>query len=429
VSGGAPAVAPAAARKVRFQSRAVQVAGALALLVLGLVTLLLIGVDVGPVGLATGLALAILPAPLYVYLALIVDRFEPEPVALLAWSFFWGASVATTIAYVANTAGQAVGGAEFGTDVGEIYGGSVSAPIVEEGAKAAVLFGIYRWRRHRIDGVLDGMVYAAMVGLGFATMENVLYYGNAAVEGGVPLVATFFVRGVMSPFTHPLFTCMTGIGLGLAVRGSSRALRVGAPAGGLAAAIALHSLWNTSATVGDGAAFLGVYSLLMVPLFVGLVAVALVAMGREGRVVVEELAPELARGLVAPADLELLSSARDRRRWLRAARRDGARHRRAAAAFQAAATELAFQRRRARRGDAEAAASLLERERAFAVALGELVANLGPAAQQVRGQAQRRLSWQPPAPAPAPPPGWHPDPWRQARWRWWDGRAWTSHVA
>lgn len=34
--------------------------------------------------------------------------------------------------------------------------------------------------------------------------------------------------------------------------------------------------------------------------------------------------------------------------------------------------------------------------------------------------------------APPPPPpaykGWYPDPWRQARLRWWDGRRWTEHV-
>src|SRR5207342_2496542 len=119
--------------------------------------------------------------------------------------------------------------------------------------------------------VLDGMVYAAMVGLGFAMTENVLYYSHAAVHGGVPLAATFFMRGVLAPFTHPVFTCMTGIGLAIAATTPRHWLRVAAPAAGLLAAILLHSLWNTSATVEDGAAFVGVYFLLMVPLFFGLV--------------------------------------------------------------------------------------------------------------------------------------------------------------
>ena len=65
-----------------------------------------------------------------------------------------------------------------------------------------MLYAIYRWRRHEFDGVLDGIVYAGMVGLGFAFTENVLYYGRTALEGGDVLAATFFVRGVMAPFAH-----------------------------------------------------------------------------------------------------------------------------------------------------------------------------------------------------------------------------------
>ncbi len=29
---------------------------------------------------------------------------------------------------------------------------------------------------------------------------------------------------------------------------------------------------------------------------------------------------------------------------------------------------------------------------------------------------------------PLPPPGWHPDPWRLASMRWWDGRQWTGYT-
>ena len=67
-------------------------------------------------------------------------------------------------------------GGAFGAAVGQLYGGSLSAPFVEEIVKAAVLYAIYRWRRHEFDGVLDGIVYAGMVGLGFAFTETVLYY-------------------------------------------------------------------------------------------------------------------------------------------------------------------------------------------------------------------------------------------------------------
>ena len=151
-----PALAQTAARKIRFQGRAVRVLAVVALVAIGLVTLLLIGLDAGPVAFVTGLVLATVPVPIYVFLALLIDRFEPEPLRLLAWAFFWGATAATFIALVLNTAGQAIVGSQFGNDVGELYGGSVSAPVVEESAKGLVLFLIYRWRRWRLDGVLTG---------------------------------------------------------------------------------------------------------------------------------------------------------------------------------------------------------------------------------------------------------------------------------
>ncbi|MDX6649292.1 MAG: protease PrsW, partial [Solirubrobacteraceae bacterium] len=138
-----PALAQAK-RKVRFQGRAIRALAVIGLVLIGLITLLLIGVDVGPVAFLTGLVAATVPVPIYVLLALRIDRFEPEPLRLLAWAFFWGATVATFIALVLNTAGQAIVGANFGSDVGELYGGSISAPVVEESAKGFVLFLIYR---------------------------------------------------------------------------------------------------------------------------------------------------------------------------------------------------------------------------------------------------------------------------------------------
>jgi RsiW-degrading membrane proteinase PrsW (M82 family) len=440
VSRPAAVLAEATARKIRFQGRAVRVLAVIGLVLVGLVTLLVIGVDVGPVAFATGLVLATVPVPIYVFLALRIDRFEPEPLRLLAWAFFWGATAATFIALVLNTAGQALVGHQFGSDVGELYGGSISAPVVEESAKGFVLFLIYRWRRWQMDGVLDGMVYAAMVGLGFAMTENVLYYSHAEINGGVPLAATFFMRGVLSPFTHPVFTCMTGIGLGIAATTPRRWLRVAAPLAGLLTAMGLHSLWNTSATVGDGAAFVGVYFLIMVPVFFALVSVALVATGKEGRLVARYLRPEMAAGVLTAGDVELLSSLRDRRRARKAARGDGGGARKAMRDFQLAATELAFQRHRADRGLPGGATDSARDQHDFATALSVLGEHLGPHVQELRGQAEQRMAWRAAyaaraqahaaaAAAPLPPPGWHADPWGQARLRWWDGRAWTGHVA
>jgi protease PrsW len=394
----------------------------------GLATLLLlIGFEVGTVALVTGIVLALLPVPVYVGLALWVDRFEPEPAHLLLWAFFWGATGATLIALVINSTGQAFVGGAFGSEVGQLYGASLSAPVVEEVAKAAALYGVYRWRRLEFDGVLDGLVYAGMVGLGFAFSENILYYSRAALEGGVPLALTFFVRGVLSPFGHPVFTAATGIGFGLAALRAGVAWR-SAPIVGLLGAMGLHSLWNTSAGVAGGAGFPAVYFTVMIPVFAGLVAIAVAALFRDRSVIQRYLQPELASGVLSAEDLAILTSLRERRRAVRLAKRQSAAARRARKELQRTATELAFLRRHLdRRPEARDAArageeaALVERVRT----LRSLLPAIAPAA----ATAPAGAALVPPAAATGPPAAWYPDPYGQARLRWWDGHGWTQHTA
>lgn len=256
--------------------------------------------------------------PIYLGLALLLDRYEPEPFPLLVLTFLWGAGAATGFALIVNSAGQAIVSGTFGSEFGELFGSTISAPVVEETAKATALFAIYKWRRMELDGVLDGIIYAAMVGLGFAFTENVLYYSKALAEDQNVLAGTFFARGILSPFAHPLFTSLTGIGFGLAARTrhGSRGLWVLL---GLLGAILLHAVWNSSASTAQGTGFLGVYALIMFPTFVVVLVLAIISRAREGKAVRERLGPELASGVLGPYDLEALGSLGARRRAIRAA--------------------------------------------------------------------------------------------------------------
>src|SRR5829696_6229516 len=236
---------PAPAVKRGVLRWALGAAAVLAALLTGLCTLWLIGYETGAVPFLAGLLAAALPVPVYVTLVLWLDRYEPEPPWMLATAFFWGALVAVFFAIVINSLGVAVVAAVAGDAVGESYGMVVSAPVVEETAKALVLFVLFFWRRDEFDNVTDGVVYAAMVGLGFAMTENVKYYGEAVAENNA--LGVFIVRGLFSPFAHPLFTGMTGVGLGLASQTTRRAVKVLAPAAGFAAAVLLHAGWNASA--------------------------------------------------------------------------------------------------------------------------------------------------------------------------------------
>src|SRR4051794_19020565 len=108
---------------------------ALVMLTVFLAILALAGLTTGVVAVALALALAVAPIPLYVGLALWTDRFEPEPLRLVVLAFAWGATIACGIALVLNTAGEAVIGSQLGAGAAEFYGGSISAPVVEETAK------------------------------------------------------------------------------------------------------------------------------------------------------------------------------------------------------------------------------------------------------------------------------------------------------
>jgi len=97
-------------------------------------------------------------------------------------------------------------------------------------------------KRRQIDTPLDGAVYAGYVGLGFAMVENVIYFSQAITDGELGLV--FVLRGLFSPLAHPYFTLWVGLAVGKALqRGRSRRV---AALRGLVPAILLHASWNAS---------------------------------------------------------------------------------------------------------------------------------------------------------------------------------------
>ncbi|HYG11651.1 MAG TPA: PrsW family glutamic-type intramembrane protease, partial [Pyrinomonadaceae bacterium] len=118
----------------------------LILLLLALFLVLMTGLETGPVPLLIGFVLATLPAPFYIALVLWIDRFESEPVWTLVAAFIWGAVVAVFIAAFVNTIGSLIVASLISDEAGNFYGAVISAPIVEESMKAAVLFGLYFWK-------------------------------------------------------------------------------------------------------------------------------------------------------------------------------------------------------------------------------------------------------------------------------------------
>src|SRR5207247_4269579 len=118
----------------------------------GLIVLLLIGVETGPIALLVGLVSATVPVPLYIVLVLWIDRYESEPLWMLATAFFWGALVAVFFAFLINTAAAVIVAVlTENRKAAETFAAVISAPIVEETSKALILFIFFFWKKYEFD--------------------------------------------------------------------------------------------------------------------------------------------------------------------------------------------------------------------------------------------------------------------------------------
>ncbi|KKD06473.1 PrsW family intramembrane metalloprotease [Streptomyces sp. WM6386] len=357
-----------------WQRKGIRYGALITLLALsGLVILALVREQTGTEGFLVGLGLAILPVPLLIAAFRWLDRVEPGPWRNLLFAFSWGACAAALIAIVANSfATRWIATATADPSSADTLGATVIAPVVEETAKAAAVLLVFLFRRRDFTGIVDGVVIAGVTATGFAFTENILYLGTAfgtdqlSGDSGIASVtaATFFVRVIMSPFAHPLFTVLTGIGFGIAALSADRhhVRRVLLPLSGLLLAMGMHAVWNGSSTFGEYG-FFAVYAAFMVPAFGLLTWLVIWTRQRELRTVREELPAYAVAGWLTPAEPFALGSMRARRIARQYARAHaGKPAARAVAQYEAYATSLAFLRHRGRRGRAGADFVVRERE-------------------------------------------------------------------
>ena len=197
---------------------------------------------------ATAWATAFLAALLYGGVVVSIDRNEKEPWQMLLVGFLWGAAVSGSIAYLLNGiwhvyAGPALVERELIESVFSI------APLTEELTKGAILFLVYRYLSDEFDDALDGIVYGALVGIGFAMVENAGYFMRHGPSTDIVSQMTtfqFFLRVELKGLAgHATYTAMTGLGLGLSRSMKGRWSRVGLPLLGLGVAMLAHALWNS----------------------------------------------------------------------------------------------------------------------------------------------------------------------------------------
>ncbi|MCW2922729.1 MAG: putative rane protein [Thermoleophilia bacterium] len=240
--------------------------------------------------------LACATVPTLVSIALWLDRFEPDSPWLLLRCFLWGSGVAYLVAAWINP----MLAARTSWDATAVYG----APVVEEIIKAACLLWILRFRRGTITSKLDGVIFATMIGLGFAFIENVNYYINSLEQYGIARVFELWViRGLTTPFLHPFFTLATGVAIGMVAAGSFGRVRSALIVlTGLAISMVIHGTWNRYG--------LTVYPFVFAPAFAATAWFVWGAVKEQARTLWHHLSPEVEAGLLRRQDLDALLLAR-----------------------------------------------------------------------------------------------------------------------
>jgi RsiW-degrading membrane proteinase PrsW (M82 family) len=299
----------------------------------------------GTDGFVLGFIASLLPLTSVLLTVRYIDRWEPEPRRLLVFAFVWGALVSISVVMLIEPFFSAAAGPASGLDY-TTFAVTVQAPVVEEFAKSLGLLLLLIFARKQFDGPVDGVVFAFTIAAGFAFTENILYFGRSVATSSTPgadLAVVFFLRGVMSPFAHAIFTGTTGLILGYAARRWSTGLTLPAFAVGLIPAMLLHGGWNSM-----GQDFLAQYIVVQVPIFLLAVLVVMLLRVAERRLTRQRLQEYAAAGWFTGPEVAMLATPAGRRSALRWAGSIG-RGPQMRALLQAA-TRLALIRQRILRG-------------------------------------------------------------------------------
>ncbi len=244
-----------------------------------------------------------------------LDRFEKDPVWLLALVFLWGAVPAVIISLVFEIVFGLPLPYLFGDWAAGVVMSSVVAPVVEESAKAVALLFVFLVLRHHLDDILDGIIFGAVVGVGFAWVEDIFYLFGAAAQGGVEAMGfVFILRVFVFGLNHAFFTALTGLGFGIAKVVRSCWL------GGLAvllffaAAVGAHFLHNTLVGVGGDYGIIASFLVHWGGLF-GLLLVVIVVWFTEWYWIKKELRAEVALGTIGERDYRQVSKWFGRLGW------------------------------------------------------------------------------------------------------------------
>jgi RsiW-degrading membrane proteinase PrsW (M82 family) len=254
---------------------------------------------------------AIVPMASYLVFIWWFDRYDREPFKLVLQNYLWGAIGAIIFAVLGSIIFSTIL-SEFVSNKDELnYLGTIAiAPVVEEITKG--IFLLITVTNKKFDNITDGIVYGGAIGLGFGMTENFLYfisYGTTISDW----IAIVIIRTLFSAVMHCVSTATFGAFLGLA-KFKGTAYKIFLPVTGLIIAILIHFSWNFTVSYQStailGFLFLGVTIIIFIAIFSA-------AVMNDKKIIMDELIPEAALGVLPTEHLVILCSTnRNRRGWV-----------------------------------------------------------------------------------------------------------------
>lgn len=277
----------------------------------------------GPSSIVAALTIPIIPALGIFLLVNFMDRFEREPWFLRLAAFLWGAIIAIPPAFFIETKIDSMLNSMLDPGASEVLRTALqglNAGITEETIKGLGVLLLFIFLRDEFDNVTDGIVYGALIGAGFAMVENFNYF---AVNSKNFLVFLIVGRIILGWLGHSTFTACFGAALGYVRHTRVRWKQIVIPLLGYLIAVGLHSFFDfvdlqASAAIRSSAGNPAVvnYALVAVvgnyvPPFlaqIGLLYILIKSLAHEAAVIREFLAVEVSNGVVTVGEYALLQN-------------------------------------------------------------------------------------------------------------------------
>ena len=283
----------------------------------------------GPSSILAALTIPVIPALGINLLVNFIDRFEREPWFLRLAAFLWGAIIAIPPTLFIETNVQTLIQNALGRDSNIVLRSALlglNAGVTEETVKGLGLLLLFFVLRDEFDNVTDGIVYGALIGAGFAMVENFSYFAQNSKDFLLFLIVGRIVLGWLS---HSTFTVCFGAALGYVRHTNVRWRHIAIPLLGYLVAVALHSVFdfvdiyaNATVIASPNNPTVAHYSLIAVigdyiPPFIAQIVLLyflIKALAHEVAVIREFLASEVSNGVVRVDEYALLQNSFERTR-------------------------------------------------------------------------------------------------------------------